>query len=126
MAAVQPATLLTPDLRVVNPATAELQASILAALQALPKSSTKARQVTVDLAPVLADAPVAFGTLAKVHAVTVVDLTGAATPSLKINGTAEAALPLAKGQTRSGLLATTLHLSSPGGGGSLVLELHGE
>lgn len=126
MAALQPVTLLTPDLQAVNPATSELQASILAVLQALPKASTKARQVTVDLAPVLADAPVAFGTLAKVHAVTVVDLTGTVTPSLKINGTAEAALPLAKGQTRSGLMASTLHLSGPGGVGSLVLELHGE
>lgn len=132
MAALQPATLLTPDLRAVNPATAELQASILAALQALLAAlqaqalpATKAHRLVVDLSAPLADAALNLGPLAVVSALTVADLTGTVTPTLKLNGADQTPLPLAKGEVRDGLAAATLHLSGPGGVGTLVLELHG-
>lgn len=103
---------------------ATLQA-IVTALQALPKSSTKIHRVTIGLAAALNDAVVGLGTLTHVQAITVADLTGAVIPTLKMNGIAEIAFPLAKGEMRDNLDATTLHVTCAAGGGNIVLELHG-
>lgn len=103
---------------------ASLQA-LLVAVQALPRVSTKIHRVTISLAGALVDSIVALGTLTHVHAVTVADLTGAVIPTLKVNGVGETAVPLAKGEVRDQLDATTLHINCAAGGGSLVLELHG-
>jgi hypothetical protein len=103
---------------------AALQA-LLTAVQALPRVTTKVHRVTISLANALANSAVALGTLTHVHAVTVADLTGAVVPTLKVNGIGETAVPLAKGEVRDGLDATTLHINCGAGGGTLVLELHG-
>lgn len=103
---------------------AALQA-ILTAVQALPRPSTKLHRVTISLANALVDSAVALGTLTRVHSVTVADLTGAVVPTLKVNGTAEVGVPLAKGEVRDQLEAQTLHVNCAAGGGNLVLELHG-
>lgn len=100
-------------------------AAILAAIDLQPKTATKAVQVTISLAGALVNAPVALGGLQNVYTITVRDLTGATIPTLRINGIAESPLALAKGEERSGLDATSLHISTVAGGGSLVLELLG-
>lgn len=85
--------------------------------------ATKAAEVQIDLSAPIEDELVSFGTLREVLAVTVVSLTGTAT--LKINGIGECPLTLAAGQTRDNLDARELHVSGPGTGGTLILELHG-
>lgn len=97
---------------------------ILAALAPLPKTATRATQVPVSLAAPLVDLPVDFGGLTTISEITVRDLTGPAIANLKINGFGNS-LALAKGEVRTGLNVTTLHVSTGGGGGSLVLELLG-
>jgi hypothetical protein len=122
------ATDLAPLVHTADLATLATDASlalILASLALQPKTATKAVQVTISLAAALVDAPVDLGGLLNVFTVTVKDLTGATIPTLKINGIAESPLTLAKGEVRTGLNATTLHVSTAAGGGSLVLELLG-
>ncbi len=99
--------------------------ALLSAIEALPRPSTRVHRVTVSLATALNNQAVGLGTLTRVHGVVVVDLTGSVVPTLKFNGTGEAAIPLAKGEARSGLDVSTLHVSCAAGGGSLVLELAG-
>lgn len=99
--------------------------SVVEALQALPRPSTKIHRVTISLSALLADVPVYLGTLAKVQAVAVVDLTGTVVPSLKFGGSAETPIPLAKGETRENLDVSGLLITSAAGGGSLTLEIHG-
>ena len=94
-------------------------------LLAASQACTKVTRVTVNLAAALNDSPVGLGTLTHVRTVTVADLTGAVVPTLKINGTGEFPLPLTKGEIRTGLDATSLHVSCAAGGGQLVLELAG-
>ncbi len=89
------------------------------------QACTKVTRVTVNLGAALNNSAVALGTLTHVRTVTVADLTGAVVPTLKINGTGEFPLPLTKGEIRSGLDATSLHVSCAAGGGQLVLELAG-
>lgn len=119
---------LAPLVHTADLATLATDASlalILAALALQPKTATKAVQLTISLAAALVDAPVALGGLLNVFTVTVKDLTGATIPTLKINGIAESPLTLTKGEVRTGLNATMLHVSTAAGGGSLVLELLG-
>jgi|GEM_PF-7083257 len=85
--------------------------------------ATKAAELQIDLTNPLEDEPLDFGTLREVLAVTVVSMTGTAT--LKINGAGECPVSLASGQVRDNLDARELHLSAPGTGGTLILELHG-
>lgn len=99
--------------------------NLVTAVQALPRLSTKVHRVTLSLAAALNNAVVGLGTLTKVQSVNVVDLTGSVVPTMKFNGTTEAAIPLAKGEIRNGLDVTTLHVTCGAGGGSLVLELMG-
>lgn len=99
--------------------------AILAALQALPQPSTKIHRVTVSLAASLVDQPVSLGTVTDVQAVTVAELTGTVTPTLKFGGAGESAVPLAKGEVRDGLKVGSLYLSTAAGGGAVVLEIHG-
>ncbi len=124
---VQPADLV-PQAKEATLQTVAKEATaqaLLAAIQALPRPSSKIHRVTVSLAGALNNQVVALGTLTRVHAVTVADLTGTVVPTLKFNGTGEVAIPLAKGEVRDGLDVSTLHVSCASGGGSLVLELHG-
>lgn len=140
---LQPVLPLTPDGLPVVPLTTEdlaplareatiqtlakdasLQA-LLAALQALALPATKAHRLVVDLSAPMVDAALSLGPLAVVSALTVADLTGTVAPTLKLNGADQTPLPLKNGEVRDGLAVTSLHLSGPGGVGSLVLELHG-
>ena len=107
---------------------AELKALLAAQhgeLLAASQACTKVTRVTVNLAAALNDSAIALGTLTHVRTVTVADLTGAVVPTLKVNGTGEFPLPLVKGDVRTGLDATSLHVSCAAGGGQLVLELAG-
>ena len=104
---------------------APLAPLVPADLDVLPRVATRIHRETISLADALADSAVGLGTLTHVHAVTVVDLTGTKVPTLKFNGTDEAAIPLAKGEVRDQLDMTALYVSCEAGGGSLVLELHG-
>ena len=100
------------------------KAETLAALAMLPKASTRARQVIVNLSAGLVDAPVDLGGLT-VQAFTVLKITGTVQPSIKINGTGEGALFLTEGETRAGLHVSSLFINAAPGGGSITLELHG-
>lgn len=117
--------LLAKDATLQGLATEATAQALLTAIQALPRPSSKVHRVTVSLAGALNNQAVGLGTLTRVHAVTVADLTGAVIPTLRFNGIGEATIPLAKGEVRDGLDVATLHVSCAAGGGSLVLELHG-
>lgn len=117
--------LLAKDATLQGLATEATAQALLTAIQALPRPSSKIHRVTVSLAGALNNQAVGLGTLTRVHAVTVADLTGAVIPTLRFNGIGEATIPLAKGEVRDGLDVSTLHVSCAAGGGSLVLELHG-
>lgn len=104
---------------------AALMQAVLTAIQALPKPSTKAREVVVNLAGGLANSAVDLGTLTSVQAITVRDLTGAQVPTLKLGGAGESPLTLAKDDVLDGFSVTQLLLNCPPGGGSLTLVIFG-
>lgn len=97
---------------------------LLAALALQPKTATRAIQLTISLAAALLDFQLDLGGLTTIYEIAVRDLTGAVVPTLKINGFGNP-LALAKGEVRTGLNVTALHISTAAGGGSLVLELLG-
>ncbi|HJV39993.1 MAG TPA: hypothetical protein VJ549_00540 [Geothrix sp.] len=124
---VPPGTAITADMQpTINAIGLLPQASLVQViLDAMPKASTKGRQVVVDLTAGLADVAVALGTLTTVQSITVRDLTGAQVPTLKLGAAAESPITLAKGDVIDGLSVTQLLLNCPAGGGSLTLVLLG-
>jgi hypothetical protein len=105
-------------------ATQATQTALLAAVQALPRPSTKPIQVTLDLTAPLANQPVPLGGLVEIHAVWIRKLTG--TLSLRFGGGAASLLEVTQGETRANLLVPGLLATSPGGGGTAQLEIHGQ
>lgn len=89
------------------------------------RGSSRGEQVTVNLAGANANLRV-DSSFKIVQAVTVVALTGAVVPTLKLGSTTAPALPLVLNQIRDGLAVTGgLYVSNGAGGGFITLEIHG-
>lgn len=102
-----------------------MQASLVAAIGALPQPNTKITQVTVALGAAVVDQLVPLGTLTHVETVVVKNIANT-TATLKFGAVGEAAVPMVAGETRSGLNMAALYLNSPGAaGGTITLELQG-
>ena len=112
-------TALRGDVQALHADLAALRGDV----QAQPLPSTKAVQVTLDLTAPLADSAVNLKGIALVQAVTVRTLTG--TLGLKLGNAAADLLAVAQGETRDRLSITGILATSPGGGGTAVLEIHG-
>lgn len=104
---------------------AALMQAVLVAIQDLTSPSTKAREVVINLAPGLVDSPVDIGTLTTVQSISVKDLTGTVTPTLKLGGAGESGLTLAPGDTIDGLKVSQMLITSAPGGGALTLIMLG-
>jgi len=90
------------------------------ALHRRPAECAWSKQISMDLsAPLTADPVDLEG--AYLAAFSVLELSGEASATLDGGN----ALELEEGETRAGFDADTLTITSPGNGGTLVLELHG-